>query len=238
MSKELDKQVTEIKRLVENDKAELAIQLVLALDDPKIYEGLLEDCSIEEIENQHLKLPNWLVDYYAERDHTFFFLQLIAECPQEAKIDPSLLRENFEFLILESTGWHNGSQESPLNALPNLDLLGLGHTETSDLSPLKELTNLKSLNLDSNQITDLSPLAGLTELWELCLEANQITDLSPLAGLTNLEKLLLNYNQITDLSPLVGLTNLKDLYLYKNPIPEDQKAMLKKALPVCEIHFS
>ena len=38
MSKEFDKQVTEIKRLVENDKAELAIQLVRALDDPKIYE--------------------------------------------------------------------------------------------------------------------------------------------------------------------------------------------------------
>ncbi len=41
--------------------------------------------------------------------------------------------------------------------------------------------------------------------------------------------------QISDLSPLKGLTNLKSLDLSGNPIPEDQKAMLRKALPNCDI---
>ena len=47
----------------------------------------------------------------------------------------------------------------------------------------------------------------------------------------------LENNQISDLSPLAGLTNLNILFLKDNPIPEDQKAMLKKALPNCEILF-
>ena len=96
------------------------------------------------------------------------------------------------------------------------------------------------LDLSNNQITDISPLAGLTNLTNfglLNLGRNKISDLSPLAGLTNLERLNLSYNQISDLSPLKGLTNLKSLDLSGNPIPEDQKAMLKKALPHCKIDF-
>ena len=43
--------------------------------------------------------------------------------------------------------------------------------------------------------------------------------------------------EITNLSPLAGLTNLELLWLEGNPIPEDQKAMLKKALPKCDIRY-
>ena len=43
--------------------------------------------------------------------------------------------------------------------------------------------------------------------------------------------------KISDITPLKGLTNLKELELWDNPISEDQKAMLKKALPDCDIRF-
>jgi len=115
--------------------------------------------------------------------------------------------------------------------------LDLGGNEISDLSPLKGLTNLKELELWGNEITDVSPLAGLTKLEKLHLGDSQISDLSPLAGLAKLEKLWLDGNQISDLSPLKGLTNLKELDLEGNPISEDQKAMIKKALPNCKILF-
>ena len=72
---------------------------------------------------------------------------------------------------------------------------------------------------------------------ELDLSRNQIKDVTPLAGLTKLELLWLHDNQITDLSPLAGLTKLIRLNLDGNPIPDDQKAMLKKALPNCKIIF-
>ena len=42
---------------------------------------------------------------------------------------------------------------------------------------------------------------------------------------------------ITDLSPLAELKGLKELTLTGNPIPNGQKAMLKKALPNCEIIY-
>ena len=94
------------------------------------------------------------------------------------------------------------------------------------------------LNLGGVQISDLSPLSGLTNLEYLLLGRNRISDLSPLTGLTNLKYLHLENNQISDLSPLKGLNpNLVFLHLQTNPIPEDQKAMIKKALPYCDIYF-
>ena len=103
--------------------------------------------------------------------------------------------------------------------------------------PLAELTNLKELNLQRNKITDLSPLVGLKNLQELNLSDNLFTDLSPLRGLTNLKELDLSRNNITDLSSLEGLTNLQTLRIYGILIPEEQIAMLKKALPDCSVRW-
>jgi CBS domain-containing protein len=109
----------------------------------------------------------------------------------------------------------------------------------SEVSPsfVGEVMRAPALSLPGNEITDLSPLAGLTNLEKLVLRFNPISDVTPLKGLTNLEMLDLSYNKISDLSPLKGLTNLKELDLEGNPISEDQKEMLKKALPNCSIVF-
>ena len=93
------------------------------------------------------------------------------------------------------------------------------------------------LELYSHQITDVTPLAGLIKLEKLGLGVNKITDLTPLAKLTEPKTLWLPDNKITDLSPLAKLTKLKMLYLGGNPIPADQKDMLRKALPNCRIEF-
>ena len=37
--------------------------------------------------------------------------------------------------------------------------------------------------------------------------------------------------------PLAGMKNLRILHIYFNSTPEDQKAMLRKALPNCDIIF-
>ena len=126
-------------------------------------------------------------------------------------------------------------KEAKESGAAQLDLSG---NEISDLSPLKGLKNLEWLILYNNKITDISPLKGLTKVWSLYLSDNEISDISPLKELTNLKWLDLCYNKkITDLSPLAELTKLEVLYLWDTPIPEDQKAMLKKALPNCNIHF-
>ena len=66
---------------------------------------------------------------------------------------------------------------------------------------------------------------------------NQITDITPLEGLREMKKLLIFENKITDLRPLARMKNLRILHIYFNSIPEDQKAMLRNALPDCKIRF-
>jgi len=142
-------------------------------------------------------------------------------------------RHDDEFGLRDS----NITDISPLAGFTNLGWLDLADNQISDLSPLAGLTKLEVLFLGDNNITDISPLAGLTKLRTLHLPDNQISDLSPLKGLTELEKLLLHRNEITDISPLKGLTKLRYLTVDGHPIPEEQKAMLRKALPNCEIEF-
>jgi len=57
------------------------------------------------------------------------------------------------------------------------------------------------------------------------------------ANLTKLTKLELSYNKITDVTPLSGLTNLTELWLWGNKITDDQKHLLMRALPNCNIGF-
>ena len=109
--------------------------------------------------------------------------------------------------------------------------------EICDLSGLEYATNLDWLFLGRNQINDLTPLGKLTNLSRLFLFNNQISDVAPLVGLTRLERLYLPFNRISDITPLTKLTFLSKLFLFENPIPDDQKAMLEKILPSCEIRF-
>ena len=118
-------------------------------------------------------------------------------------------------------------------------LAGCGSSEESVEDKIREAkeSGATELALDFTGISDLTSLAGLSKLEYLGLYGNEITDVTPLKGLANLELLSLGDNQITDLTSLMGLTNLKLLNLTRNPIPEDQKEMIEKALPDCDIWF-
>jgi internalin A len=112
----------------------------------------------------------------------------------------------------------------------------------TDLMSLAALTNLTDLTLNGNEITDLRPLAELKNLSGLGLGRNEITDVGPLSELKNLTGLELHHKYTRrgnyDLTPLAGLTKLEWLNLEFNFfITDDQKAMLRKALPNCNIIF-
>ena len=154
----------------------------------------------------------------------------------DSKLDLKPLAE-----CIELSGFHlSGYQVTDLTPLANLSklsFLSIQGNQVTDISPLAGLTNLTDLNLVSNNVSDLRPLAKLSKLSALTIVDNQVTDLTPLAGLTNLTKITLGMNNISDITPLTELTNLIELDLQANPIPSDQKAMLRKALPNCEIRF-
>ena len=126
---------------------------------------------------------------------------------------------------------------TPLADLTQLTLLSLYGNEITDLTPLAGLTNLTELQLYENQIKNLTSLAELKNLEKLFLSKNKIIDVSPLAGLTKLEELNLGKNQVVAVTPLAGLTNLTELSLEGNITTEDQKTLLRNALPNCRISF-
>ena len=126
---------------------------------------------------------------------------------------------------------------TPLADSTQLTLLSLYDNELTDLTPLAGLTELTELQLYGNQIKDLTSLAELKNLEKLFLSKNQIFDVTPLKGLTKLEELNLGKNQIIAISPLASLTNLTELSLEGNITTEDQKTLLRNALPNCKISF-
>ena len=154
----------------------------------------------------------------------------------DSKLDLKPLAECIELSKFHLSGYQV-TDLKPLAKLTNLSILSIQGNQVTDISPLAGLTNLTDLSLVSNNVSDLRPLAKLSKLSALTIVDNQVTDLTPLAGLTNLTKITLGMNNISDITPLTELTNLIELDLQANPIPSDQKAMLRKALPNSEIRF-
>ncbi len=102
---------------------------------------------------------------------------------------------------------------SPIQGLPNLQILNFSGTNIQDLSPIQGLPNLQILNLSGTNIQDLTPIQGLTNLQILNLFATNIQDLSPIRGLTNLQVLNFTGENIQDLSSIQNLINLQILDL-------------------------
>lgn len=221
--------VTKIENLLDKKEEQLAIDLVVGLNDPKVYEAFLNECEIGEAEDDGV-VRNWLT---LQRNPNFV-LGLVAHCPEEARVPPFLKVDGFT--AVESQ--YGGIQDlGPFSKLKGLETIGLWANDISDLSPLSSLSNLKHLDLGRNQLRDLTHLRKLKNLEELYLRFNQVRDLLPLSGLTKLSYLWLAENEISDLSPLHGLKQLKSLRLEGNPLSEEELSNLRVALPQCEIIY-
>ena len=116
------------------------------------------------------------------------------------------------------------------------DALSLGEA-LDDLSALSKFKNLETLSLPRSGLSDLAPLSKQKKLIYLDLRHNEIENLSPLAGFPALIYLYLQGNRVKDPSPLGKLANLSYLTLVDNPVAEDRREKLRKALPNCRIFF-
>ena len=117
------------------------------------------------------------------------------------------------------------------------DALSLGGEALGDLSALLRLNNLETLSLPRNGLSELASLAGHKKLIYLDLRHNGIVDLAPLAEIPTLIYIYLQGNRIKDPSPLGKLPNLSYLTLVDNPVANDRREKLRKALPNCRIFF-
>lgn len=125
-----------------------------------------------------------------------------------------------------------------LYVAPNLQTLTLNNTQLESIEPnsFAALKQLKNLSLADNPLKTIpaGTLNGLDALTDLDLSNTQLThlDTNIFAGTPNLEILYLNNNQFRSLDPAVfaKLSKLKSVNLMKNPLTEDSKKAIRKAL--------
>lgn len=127
------------------------------------------------------------------------------------------------------------SDLSFFSRLIHLEWVNIQRTSVTDLSHISKFTNLRDLVLSDTRVTDISPLRSLSNLEALSLIRTKIDDLTPLTGLAKLKRIGLAESRVGDLSPLTKLTNLEWLNLRIGTATAKEVAMLRKALPRCEI---
>lgn len=158
--------------MVSSDKEEDAIDLLLSRNSPRLSEELLMDCSIDA--DGRPQLPDWLKDVHSSQLISFF-VELIVQCPEKAKIHKSIRKES-----ITKFNFFGYSSLTNVDALSNL-------TKLTDLS-LTWSSSTSGLNsVDHKDVEELSGLTNLTrlQLW-LCVS---LTNVEELCRLTNLSSL-------------------------------------------------
>lgn len=148
----------------------------------------------------------------------------------------------FSTLHGNSSRHHDEDDFRYLRYCTNLLALDIGHNSVRDVSFLYDLPDLKVLILACNEITDITPVGSLHQLEYLELFKNDVRDLSCLEGCTKLIDLNVCFNHIDDLTPIAKLSRLERLWVFNSnnwsdadPVDGQQLALLKQALPQCQI---
>ena len=144
---ETQKQVKRIKEVLTIGDPDGAWELVQKLDNPCIFEELLNDCVRDPVlgdsSKKGVRTPaNWLE--WSSR-HGEFFIKLLVHLPKEAQVKPEI---------------------------KEITELGLQYENITEVTLLAQLQHLTVLILSNNQIADVSPLESLSRLEYLDLRQN------------------------------------------------------------------
>ena len=82
LDEETLEQVNKIKGLIADGHADIAWQLMQSLNNPRIYEGLLEDCPVND--DGWVNAPEYL------SENGDLFIKLLVNLPESAKLQPEL----------------------------------------------------------------------------------------------------------------------------------------------------
>jgi len=199
--KELNDNIEKIKQLLTHpdyDKIDAGIELAVSLEEPKIFEILLDGCSIVDGRPQLNEWMKELIILNGElntRTGYYVFLNLLTNKPDNVKLESSLKLKDITSLDLD---------RCYLTRLPK---------------SFYKWNNLVSLSLDHNQLTVIPhSIFQLSNLALLFLGDNRIKIVPPEIGtFDNLELLGLGNNIIDDLpKEISNLKNLKDLDISEN----------------------
>ena len=201
-----------IIELLDSDREEFAIDLLLSSQCTKVFEILLGK---RKMKYRHYGIPqNEKIDDWLEISTRFDF-ELLLQCPADAQIDPFLqIREKKGLNI--SFSWE--LKVSDLQGFKNLKVLRFDPNPGSSLSldGLIEFENLDHLSLlkCKHYCPSIEPVFTLTNLKKLIL-GNYCQDLEALENLQELEKLVLDGSGEgrSTIGGIANLCNLKSLSL-------------------------
>jgi len=178
----LDKKIKEIKKLVttpDYDIIDKGIRLAREVNEPAVFEHMLEGCSIN-IENDYnfplLQGELFLGDNNNQHFLNYALLNLIGYAPENADIDSSIKIENLTLLQLTTK-----LEIFPAGICSLIHLIKLNLSDCSLQNLSLEIGNLKKLedlNLTGNNIVILPDEIGeLTCLKKLFLDGNKLKTL-------------------------------------------------------------
>ena len=174
---ELKKTVVKIKKFLKQrdyGNIDTGIELARALDEPAVFETLLEGCSIDK-EGKLVRNKIFTGTGPAQPYLDYALLNLIVFAPENTELDESLKRSNIKSLSFSEVPWQN--KKSRISEVP---------------SSLANFTALKTLNLEHcvllKNLDNLSTFTGLTSInLSYCTQLKNLDGLSNCTKLTNLD---------------------------------------------------
>jgi len=168
--KELTKNVEKIKQfltLPDYDKIDAGIELAISLEEPKIFEGLLDGCCIENIiigdfmHSGRPKLNEWMKKTFISDGKLcelptgyYVFLSLVTTAPPDCNIDSSLSMKNLKSLNLNNC--YLNRIPSKFSEFSELELLDISNNNLKKLDDtIFDLSKLKILNIENNYINHI-----------------------------------------------------------------------------------
>jgi Leucine-rich repeat (LRR) protein len=253
---ELKKNIDKIKELLslpDYDKIDAGIELARALDEPAVFEALLDGCKMGpgiggdgryhpriiinpdvwdiKYEFKGLRGDNVIEDYVIWGDYDsegnkyveYAILNIIALAPENSNIHSSIMRSNITNIC--SAGPFKNVDI--LANLTNLTTLNLGSCDSlQNVDGLANLTNLTSLDLrGSSSLQNVDGLANLTNLTSLDLRgSSSLQNVDGLANLPNLTSLDLSYCYKIQPKPSIEeMTTREEVAAYQEEIRKSMK---------------
>ena len=178
----LDKKIKEIKKLVttpDYDIIDKGVALARELNEPEVFEHMLEGCSINIEDDYNYPLIQGELFHGDDNNQHFLnyaLLNLIGYAPENAGIGSSIKIESLTLLQLTTK-----LEKFPIGicSLINLIKLNLSDCLLQNLAPeIGNLKKLENLNLAGNNIVVLpDDIGDLTGLKKLFLDGNQLKTL-------------------------------------------------------------
>jgi len=196
--KKLNENIEKIKQLLilpDYDKIDVGIELAVSLEEPRIFEELIDGCMLGD--DRLLDRPilnHWMKETIISNGELrdtptgyYIFLILLVNTPIESNVNDTLKSANINSLALKECYL----EKIPLNIvnLKNLNYIDLSWNRIKEISvELCDMENLETLNVFQNKIKNIPVEINNLENLKILLVGNNILETIP--GEIKLDNLL------------------------------------------------